>query len=467
MFSRPNWKTIRKGVGLRLTIWYSSLFILSSVLLFAFSYFGISYSLKKRDREAIESKLTELASLYEIGGLGIVERESTVQKKFEKEKRFLVRVGGPSDKTLLLVLPTQWMELSIKELTRVSSGNNIVWTDLHNISGKKTFEVATIRLKDDRVLQVGRSTEDQERILGHFRENFLVITIPLVLLAFAGGAFVASRALRPIRHIISAVHSATNGKMDTRVPKTGTDDELGELVTLFNEMLERIETLIKAMKNSLDSVAHDLRTPMTRLRCIAEIALRSGEEPYACREALAECIEECERILKMLNTLMDISEAETGTIKLEMDSINVCKVLNDIGDAYRYVGEDRQISLDIQCEQDLWIMADPTRIYQIMSNLCENALKYTDPGGQICIRASGRNDEVLIAVMDTGLGISREDLPRIWERSYRCDESRSQSGLGLGLSLVKAFVQAHKGHVEVTSQPGKGSTFTISLPAAH
>jgi len=454
-------------VGLRLTVWYSSLFILSCVLLFAFSYFNIAHSLRKRDREAIEEKLTELASLYEIGGLDIVERESTVQKKFEKEQRFLVRIGGPSDETLLLVLPSQWMELDIEELIQIPSDNNAVWTELRNLSDKKTFDVATIRLPDNCVLQVGKSTENQERMLGHFRENFLVITVPLVLLAFGGGSFVASRALRPIRHIISAVRSATSGNMDTRVPDTGTDDELGELVTLFNEMLERIETLIKAMKNSLDSVAHDLRTPMTRLRCTAEIALRSDEEPNACREALAECIEECERILKMLNTLMDISEAETGTIKLEMDSINVCKALNDIGDAYRYISEDRKISLHIQCEEDLWIVADPTRIYQIMSNLCENALKYTAPGGQMYLRASANENEILISVMDTGVGISRKDLPRIWQRSYRCDESRSQSGLGLGLSLVKAFVEAHKGHVGVTSQPGKGSTFTIALPAKH
>jgi signal transduction histidine kinase len=112
-------------------------------------------------------------------------------------------------------------------------------------------------------------------------------------------------------------------------------------------------------------------------------------------------------------------------------------------------------------------MADSTRLYQIISNLLENALKYTARGGSIDIEAKAKDNAVLVAVRDTGIGIGEKDLPRIWDRSYRCDQSRSQSGLGLGLSLVKAFVEAHKGHVEVSSQPGKGSTFIIALPAAN
>jgi len=467
MSSRPNRRTFRKTVGFRLTAWYSSIFILSAVLLFSFSYFNISSSLRKQDQKAIDSELKELASLYEMGGMDFVERKVTVHKKFEKEKPFLVRIGGPSDETLLLILPNQWMEFDIKELAQIPSGTDITWTALRNQSGKKTLEVCTIRLPDHHVLQVGKGMEDRERILDHFRRNFLFITAPLIVLAVAGGTFVAFRALRPIRHIIRAVRSAISGKMDARVPSTGTDDEMGELVTLFNEMLTRIEVLIRAMRDSLDNVAHDLRTPMTRLRGVAEIALRSDEGPDACREALAECIEESERILKMLNTLMDISEAQTGAMKLELEPINICNILKDIGEGYHYIGEDRGISLQIQCEQNLLVMADPTRVYQIMSNLIENALKYTAPGGRIDIEASARANEILVAVRDTGVGISQEDLPRIWNRSFRCDQSRSQPGLGLGLSLVKAFVDAHKGRTEVSSQPGKGSTFTIALPAAN
>ncbi len=464
MSSRPNPKRFRKTVGFRLTAWYSGIFILSSVFLFSFSYFYISSSLKKQAQEAIASRLSELSALYQTGGIEAIEREVTGYKKFERKDPFLIRISGPQNETFLLILPSQWMEFDVRELQDIASGSSITWTYLRGGNGKDSLEVASIRLSDDYVLQVGKSIEDRERILSHFRRNFLVIAALLIAFAFAGGAFLAFRALRPIRHIISAVRLASSGRMDTRVPSTDTDDELGELVTLFNQMLKRIETLIEGMRDSLDNVAHDLRTPMTRFRGIAEMALRSDKDPNVCREALTECIEESERILRMLNTLMDISEAEMGAMKLHLERVNVCNIVEDIVDAYIYVAEDRGIAVHTRFGKDLWVVADSTRIYQIMSNLLENALKYTPRGGRIDMEAKSRDNEIVITVKDTGMGIYEEELPKIWDRSYRGDQSRSQAGLGLGLSLVKAIVQAHKGHVGVSSQPGKGSTFTIALP---
>ena len=153
---------------------------------------------------------------------------------------------------------------------------------------------------------------ERKRVLRHFREIFAAVMIPLDLLGFVSGSLVSFRALRPIRHLVHTIRSIGSGRMDARVPNPQTGDELDELVTVFNGMIERIGTLINAMRDALDNVAHDLRTPMTRMRGIAEMALQSDNDPAACREALADSLEESERILKMLNTLMDISEAETG-----------------------------------------------------------------------------------------------------------------------------------------------------------
>jgi len=458
-------KQLRKKVGFRLTIWYSGIFILSALFLFALAYFLLSSSLSKQDHEAIELRLQELSALYQTGGRELLEREVTVEKKFEKKIPFFTRLAGRDNETLFLHIPYQWVEFDIKLLEKMTPDTTMRWTRLPLKNNRNALEVASIRLPNDYLLQVGKSTEDREKILRHFREIFTAVMVPLILFGFAGGAFLAFRALRPIRHLISAVRSVGPNRMDTRVRSPQTGDELDELATLFNGMLEKIETLINGMRDSLDNVAHDLRTPMTRLRGIAEIALRSDQNLEICREALADSIEESERILTMLNTLMDISEAETGVMKLDLESVNVSALIEGVAELYRYVAEDKGILVHTMASNDLYLTADPNRMRQILANLLDNAIKYTPNGGRIDIEAHHRGQKIVILVKDTGTGIHPEELPRIWDRLYRCDQSRSQKGLGLGLNLVKAIVQAHKGQIEVFSEPGKGSNFIVSLPS--
>jgi signal transduction histidine kinase len=264
--------------------------------------------------------------------------------------------------------------------------------------------------------------------------------------------------------VIKAIHEISTGRFEARAPSPRTGDELKELVMLFNRMVDKIETLIKAMRESLDNVAHDLRTPMTRLRGMAEMALQSGENVDAIREALGDCMEESERILKMLNTLMDISEAETGVIKLDIKTVPLSELTKDVVELYRYVAEEKNIMVDAHVADDLFVRADPVRIRQVLGNLLDNAIKYTPNGGRVEVTAELMGNGLAIHIMDTGIGIPTADISRIWDRLYRGDQSRSQKGLGLGLSLVKAIVKAHGGEVDVQTEPGKGSTFTFFLP---
>jgi signal transduction histidine kinase len=463
MFSRLL-RGFGRGVGLRLTIWYSSILALSALFLFSFAYFLLASSLRRDDQEAVVVELRDLADVYQAGGLTALQKEVSLEGRVPGKDDFFVRLASPENKTVLMHVPPQYQGFNVRALERTGPEPDSLSLKVPGRDRSKVLELTSISLAGGYVLQGGKSTGERERILEHFREVFGAVVIPLVLLGLIGGMFLASRALQPIRHVIKTIHEISTGRMEARAPSPKTGDELKELVLLFNGMVDKIEALIKGMRESLDNVAHDLRTPMTRLRGISEMALRSGDNLETYRESLANSLEESERILKMLNTLMDISEAETGVVKLDIRTVPVSEVVHDVVDLYHYVAEAKGISVESHVAKDLLMTVDPVRMRQVLGNLLDNAIKYTTDGGRVCITADETGEKLAIRVKDSGIGINSGQISRIWDRLYRGDQSRSQKGLGLGLSLVKAISKAHGGEVGVESEPGKGSTFSIFLP---
>ncbi len=456
--------TLRKTITFRLILWYSAFFILSTSFLFVLAYFLLSSSVGQKDREETHQKLGEYAAQYQTGGIDALKKEVSLEGGSGKENPLFVRVVGPQNTTVFLNAAEHWKDFDLTRLDGNSRNQNQQRIYLQTRDREKGLEIQTTVLSDGSVLQVGQSTEEEEALLETFREVFTGFMIPAIILGIGGGSFLAYRALRPVRNLIQTIRSVSTGRMDARVPASQTRDELDELVSLFNSMLEKIETLIKGMHGSLDAVAHDLRTPLARLRGSAEMALRSEQSQDASREALADCVEEADRILTMLNTLMDISEAETGAMKLHLEEMNISDLIKDTVELYAHVAEDKKVLLHTSYPSNLFLNADANRMRQVMANLMDNAVKYTPSGGRIDLDAFQRDHQAVITIKDTGAGISSEDAPKIWNRLYRGDQSRSQRGLGLGLSLVKAVVQAHNGRIEVSSKPGAGSLFTLYLP---
>lgn len=465
----------RKTISFQLTLWYSAIFILSSLIFFVLIYFSLSISLQQQDREVIQAELEDYLTKYQQGGIDALLKEmeenkrETEENKFKKdvsvEDSFFVRLAGPENNTVFLYIPKEQAKFDLKQFeNRVTKGNG-QWLYLSAKDDKVIYEILSYHLASDFLLQVGKTIAKRKEFLGLFRTIFADIIIPVILIAFAGGMFLTFRTLRPIRYLINTIHLIIDtGKIDARVPTRLRGDELDELSMLFNTMLEKIETLIKGMREGLDNVAHDLRTPMTRLRGIAEMALQSEQNIDILREALSDCVEESERILTMLNTLMDISEAETGAMKLNLEEANIRTLIEDVVELYSYVAEEKDILVYKTCPKELYLTVDPHRMRQILANLLDNAIKYTPSGKSVDIEAYQKQQEFVITVKDTGIGILPEELSRIWDRLYRGDKSRSQRGLGLGLSLVKAIVRAHGGYVEVSSKPGAGSLFAVYLP---
>ena len=465
MYSR--WRErLRHTLGFRLALWYAAIFVASSLVLTGLTYLLLAASLRQYDRELIGTALVQYATAYQAGGVAALQEEIQRTQATAAPGPLLVRTVGARQAVTFLSRPEEWRQFDLSTLRVPSPDGEQTWTTLETGAGGAVLEVASVRLLDGTLFQVGMSTERRTQLLARFRRVLLFNVLSLIVVGLAGGAVLTSSALQPVRRLADTVRAIMRtGRTNMRVPAQNTGDALDELSALVNAMLDRIDSVVAGMRGALDNVAHDLRTPMTRLRGIAETALTGPNDPALLRDALADCLEESERVVAMLHTLMDISEAETGTMALRREPTDLNDLIRQSVEMYEDLAEERQVQIRLATASSLTVEVDRNRMRQVLANLLDNALKYTPAGGQIEISASRSGADALLMVADTGIGIPADELPRIWDRLYRGDKSRSTRGLGLGLSLVKAIVTAHGGTVDVRSTPGTGSTFELRLPA--
>jgi signal transduction histidine kinase len=464
MYSR--WRErLRHALGFRLALWYAAIFLVSSLALTALTYVLVAASLRQYDREIIGTTLVQYARAYQFGGVAALQEEIQRTQATAAPGPTLVRIVGARQAVTFLSGPDEWRDFDLSRLPGPSPEGEQTWSTLETGEDGFELEVASVRLRDGTLFQVGMSTERRSQLLQRFRRVLLVNVLSLIFVGLAGGAVLTWSALQPLRRLADTVRSILRtGRTDVRVPTQNTGDALDELSSLVNAMLDRIDAVLAGMRGALDNVAHDLRTPMTRLRGIAETALTSSD-PALVRDALADCLEESDRVIEMLNTLMDISEAETGTMALRREPTDFNGLIRQSVELYEDLAEERGVDIRTNVPSELVVEVDRNRMRQVLANLLDNALKYTPAGGVVEIAARRDNGDAVLTVSDTGVGIPADELPRIWDRLYRGDKSRSTRGLGLGLSLVKAIVAAHGGRVDVRSQPGSGATFELRVPA--
>jgi signal transduction histidine kinase len=308
------------------------------------------------------------------------------------------------------------------------------------------------------------TSDSLQELLEAYRSFFGISLAGVALASIFVGWFLARRALSGVDDVRRTAQSIAKGAFDSRVPVKGTGDEVDQLAVTFNGMLGQIQTVLSSMKEITDNIAHDLRSPITRMRGMAELTLVGRGSVGDYETVIGRVVEECDRLLGMINTMLDISEAEAGIARFSPSAVDVGQMARDVIDLFSPVAEDKRISVNLRVSGDLSLQADAQKLQRVLSNLLDNAIKYTPSGGSVTIAVYGTDRAVRITLRDTGAGIPEPELNHIFDRFYRGEESRSEPGNGLGLSLARAFVLAHQGSITITSTPSEGSEFVVTIP---
>jgi heavy metal sensor kinase len=316
---------------------------------------------------------------------------------------------------------------------------------------------------------IGASLEDNRKVLRKFTLG-VVELVPLVILTgcIMGWIF-AGRALTPVLEVARTAESISGSNLSLRIPVRGAGDEIDRLIETFNQMIERIEVNFNQVRQFSTDVSHELRTPITVVRGQLEVALFTAKTVEQYRDAIVDSLSDIERLSQIVRALLLLSQAETGQVVLQKQQLDLVEVADGVVDQFQIPAEGADVTLRFikhiaRCEGEF----DLVQIERMLSNLLSNAVKFTPAGGEVRVSIERRDDVAEIRVEDTGQGIPAEHLPHIFDRFYRVrgpgDQASPEKGLGLGLSFVAWIVRAHAGTVNVQSEPGKGTTFTVRLP---
>jgi heavy metal sensor kinase len=460
--------SLRGTLAFRLTIWYTGIFSISSLTVF-FAFFLMIRSVinEQRDNELLKD-LKEFSFMMSTGGVNKIKQEMVWEAGSEGVQNVFLRIFSPNGEELAGtdMSSWQWVHEATRSLAQLKAGGAAyVFETLNAPDQSHQVRVICGYIGNGVALQFGESLKDDRDFLKIYENVFTPMMVIVTLIAALTGWLMARNAMAGVEEITHTALQISKGAFDRRVIIKARGLEIEQLATTFNYMLDRINTLFKEMKEINNNIAHDLRSPLARMRGAAEMALTTFTTPEEFQAIAAGMIEDCDRLMGMINTMLDIAEAESGIVELKISEVDIAEVIRNACDLFMPVAENNSVTIVAELAGKCLACADPRMLQRMVGNLLDNALKYTPPEGTVTISAAVEEEQVIIRVSDTGIGISEEDLPRIFDKFYRCDTSRTQHGSGLGLSLVKAIVTSHGGTITAASGSGGGSVFTVTLPA--
>jgi heavy metal sensor kinase len=458
--------SLRNTLAFRLTVWYAGIFTLCSCIAFLLFYMLITSVISERRDQDLIAQVRQFSAVLMTRGLDAIEGFAILEAQAAGEKKVFFRFIYPDGKVFSSSNLSYWKDIGIQEpaLRELLQGKSFVFETLALPKRKDKIRILYALIGPNVILQLGHSLEDSSRFIDAFKKIFVITMILLIGLAAGVGWFMARRAVSGVEAVTRTAQGISGGSLEKRVPVNPRGDEIDQLAMTFNQMLDRIQTLVTEIKEMSDNIAHDLKNPITRIRGMAEVTLTTSRSMSEYETMTASTIEECDRLLDMINTMLIISKTEAGVDKPTREEIDLADVIRKACELFGPMAQDQGVKLSCDAPEPSFVAGTPKMVQRMLANLLDNAIKYTPSGGKVSVALSENEKAVVASIHDTGIGIASEDLSRIFERFYRCDQSRSQPGIGLGLSLARAIARAHGGDITVSSTLGLGSTFTVILP---
>jgi heavy metal sensor kinase len=455
------------SIKFRFTIWYLLVLAVLLIALSAGVYFYLSRSLYRNLDDSLELRSTQLRSIPAI-------LESIRQGELEEELGEIIILYFYSGDQLMEVSP-RGISIPLRHelISQVIAGTSLFTTIPTAEDERLRLLAVPIIISipgpppgiQSAALVIARSTKQIDQALAGLVRT-LIIAVPLALaLAAAGGIFLARRALKPVDKIAQTAREIGESDLSQRI-NVNTKDELGRLAATLNEMIGRLEKAFQRQKQFTSDASHELRTPLAVIEAESTLALQKERPSSDYQQSLEIISQESRQMSSLIDQLLTLARADAGKEQWNFTEVNLGKLISNLSTDVEILCQEKGLSFQSGETQDLVVQGDEARLRELFMNLSDNAIRYTPTPGTVSVSLRREGQMAVVAITDTGVGIPAEDIPLIFERFYRVDKSRARAegGSGLGLAICRHIAEAHGGKIEVESQVGAGSTFSVWLP---
>lgn len=459
---------------------YSAAFTAFIIITFALLYLIVGSLLDQKIDEDLEEDFEEYQMLLTTKGLEALKEEIIREADTGDTEEFFIQLLNEDGNAVVSSPMDKWKSAELSITTNSNEYHNLkkAYADSIEDHSYTLFDLKQQMintralygaLNDTYYLYMGESKTTKQEIMTTIFLTMLLLLLVLLPCIIWFGWKIAKKATIEISEISAIAKRINHKNLNELVRITPSSTEVADLTYSFNNMLGRIFNLVNEMKTLTDNVAHDLRSPLARIRAIAESSLSRDEQTRAesiniLKSNAAKTIEECDRLLQMVNLNLDISEMESGTSSVQFAPTDLSSIVSEAFDLFDIVADQKGIDFSCTTKENIFVLGDIQSLQRMFANLIDNAIKYTEDSGIIAIELFKSSDFATVKVTDNGVGIPLEAREKIFERFFRCDQSRSQDGCGLGLSYARAVTRLHKGQIRVEANYPSGSIFTVTLP---